>query len=260
MGLNNKIAIVTGAGQGIGREIALRLAKDCAKVVAADINSQGLEETNTLAKKEHGATLSTLIVDIRSEKSIVDMVTKSLSINGCIDILVNNSGITGPMKSIEAISIEEWDETFAVNLRGMFLCCKHVIGTMKKQMNGAIVNMASITGKCPLPQRTPYAASKIGVIGLTRTLAAEVGKWNIRVNSVCPGSVEGPRQKLVYQGIMKYSGKSYDEILKEKLESTPLGKLISPKSVAAVVSFLCSEDASMMTGQDINVSGGRIMY
>jgi NAD(P)-dependent dehydrogenase (short-subunit alcohol dehydrogenase family) len=164
------------------------------------------------------------------------------------------------MKSIEAISIEEWDETFAVNLRGMFLCCKHVIGTMKKQMNGAIVNMASITGKCPLPQRTPYAASKIGVIGLTRTLAAEVGKWNIRVNSVCPGSVEGPRQKLVYQGIMKYSGKSYDEILKEKLESTPLGKLISPKSVAAVVSFLCSEDASMMTGQDINVSGGRIMY
>ena len=100
----------------------------------------------------------------------------------------------------------------------------------------------------------------MGVIGLTRTLAAEVGRWNIRVNSICPGAVEGPRQKMVIEGIMQYSGKSYEQVVQEKTEATPLRTLIDPKFVAGVVSFLCSKDAAMMTGQDINVSGGRIMY
>jgi len=131
---------------------------------------------------------------------------------------------------------------------------------MKKQEKGSIVNIASITGKRPLTQRLPYAASKMGVIGLTRTLAAEVGKFNIRVNAVCPGAVEGPRLKRVFEGIMKYSGKSWDQVVAERLESTPLKTLIDPIYIAAVVAFLCSEDAAMMTGEDVNVSAGDVMF
>ncbi len=258
--LDNQVAIVTGAGQGIGREIAVRLSKDGAAVLGADINQAGIEETAAIVAREYGGRFFPLMADIRSEESVIGIIKAARSICGRIDILVNNSGIAGPIKHVEDITSDEWDETFAINLRGMFLCTKYVIGEMKRQMKGCVVNMASITGKCPLPQRSPYAASKMGVIGFTRTIAAEVGKWNIRVNAICPGSVEGPRQRVVYEGIMKYSGKSYEEVLKEKLESTPLGKLIDPKYVAGVVSFLCSEDASMMTGQDINISGGRIMY
>ncbi len=258
--LENQVAIVTGGGQGIGREIALRLAKDGAYVLVTDINAEGCRETADMIIEQYGPKAKVSITDITQEARIEDMIREALKIYNRIDILVNNSGIAGPIKYIEDISIAEWDQTMAVNLRGTFLCCKHVIPIMKNQKKGSIVNIASITGKCPLHQRTPYAASKMGVIGLTRTLAAEVGSWNIRVNSICPGSVEGPRQKMVFEGIMKYSGKSYEQVVQEKTDATPLRTLINPKFVGSVVSFLCSKDAAMMTGQDINVSGGRIMY
>lgn len=260
MVLENQVAIVTGGGQGIGREIALRLARDGAYVLVTDINVEGCRETADMIIEQHGPKAKVAITDITQEARIEDMVQEALKIDNQIDILVNNSGIAGPIKYIEDISIAEWDQTMAINLRGTYLCCKHVIPIMKNQKKGSIVNIASITGKCPLHQRTPYAASKMGVIGLTRTLAAEVGSWNIRVNSICPGSVEGPRQQMVFEGIMKYSGKSYEQVVQEKTEATPLRTLIHPKFIAGVVSFLCSEDAAMMTGQDINVSGGRIMY
>ena len=260
MRLENQVAVVTGGGQGIGREIALRLAGDGARVLLADINEKGCRETADRISNETDSEARVAITDIVEESQVSVMIQDAMKIDNRIDILVNNSGIAGPIKNIEDISLEDWDRTMAINLRGAFLCCKHVIPHMKKQKKGSIVNIASITGKCPLTQRAPYAASKMGVIGLTRTLAAEVGKWNIRVNAICPGSVEGPRQKLVFEGIMKYSGKSYEQVVAEKVEATPLKALIHPKFVAGVVSFLCSEDAAMMTGQDINVSGGRIMY
>jgi NAD(P)-dependent dehydrogenase (short-subunit alcohol dehydrogenase family) len=260
MRLNEEIAIVTGGGQGIGREIALRLAQEGAIVFIADVDANGARETERIIFDMCGRKASVVLTDVSQEKQTEHLVRETLKTNNRIDILVNNAGIMGPVKNIEDIAVEEWDQTMAVNLRGMFLCCKYVVPVMKRQEKGSIVNIASITGKRPLTQRLPYAVSKMGVIGLTRTLAAEVGKFNIRVNAVCPGAVEGPRLKRVFEGIMKYSGKSWDQVVAERLESTPLKTLIDPKQIAAVVAFLCSEDAAMMTGEDVNVSAGAVMF
>jgi len=260
MRLNSQVAIVTGGGQGIGRQIALRLGQEGALVVIADIDAQGAGQTAELIIQDGGRAAQAIRTDISDEKQVVNLIQGALAIDNRIDILINNSGIMGPVKNIEDITLDEWTATMAVNLNGMFLCCKHVVPTMKKQGRGSIVNISSVTGKRPLTQRTPYAASKMGVIGLTRTLAAEVGKWRIRVNAVCPGAVTGPRQDKVYEGIMKFSGKTRTQILAERAELAALKTFVDPKDVAAVVAFLCSEDAARMTGQDLNVCAGAVMY
>lgn len=260
MGLDGEIAIVTGAGLGIGQQIALRLAQDGAFICMVDVDENGLRETEEMISKYHGKKTKVILTDVSQEGQVENMVKEALKVDNRIDILVNNAGIMGPIKNVEDILLEEWEQTMAVNLRGVFLGCRYVVPVMKRQNKGSIVNIASVTGKRPLTQRLPYAASKMGVMGLTRTLAAEVGKYKIRVNSVCPAGVEGPRLKKVFEGIMKYSGKTWDQVIAERLESIPLRTLISPKYIAAIVAFLCSEDAGMMTGQDVNVSAGAVMY
>jgi NAD(P)-dependent dehydrogenase (short-subunit alcohol dehydrogenase family) len=260
MRLERQIAIVTGGGQGIGQQISLRLAEEGAIVVIADINELGSWETAEMIANAGKLKARVIPTDVSSEKQVADLIQATLNQEHRIDILVNNSGIMGPVKSIEDISVEEWDATMAVNLRGIFLCCKYAIPQMKIQEKGSIVNISSVTGKRPLTQRTPYAASKMGVIGLTRTLAAEVGKWKIRVNAVCPAGVTGKRLDRVYEGIMKHTGKTREEVIAERIGVSPLQSFVDPKYIAAVVAFLCSEDAAMMTGQDINISGGAVMY
>jgi NAD(P)-dependent dehydrogenase (short-subunit alcohol dehydrogenase family) len=260
MRLHKQIAIVTGGGQGIGREIALRLSQEGATVVIGDINTQGAAETvETISHGSNGKAIS-VPTDLIHEDQVVRLVNAAMEVSGRIDILVNNSGIAGPMKNIEDITAKEWDETMAVNVRGMFFCCRHTIPIMKRQNQGSIVNIASVTGKRALTQRTPYATSKMGVIGFTRTLAAEVGPWNIRINAVCPGIVSGLRLEQVFQGIARHTGKSRDRIAAERVENTALKRFVDPKDIAALVAFLCSEDAATMTGQDINVSAGSVMY
>lgn len=260
MALDNHIAIVTGGGQGIGEQIALRLAREGAAVVIADTNTEGARKVAATIASTGGREATVVPTDVSVEEQVVGLVRHVGTMGGRIDILVNNVGIMGPVKNIEDISCEEWQETLRVNLTGMFLCCKHVVPVMKRQRAGSIVNIASVTGKRSLPQRSPYAASKMGVIGLTRTLAAEVGAWKIRVNAVCPGAVRGPRQDLVYAGIAKFSGKSPAQVMAERADLAALKTLVDPRDVAAVVAFLCSPDAGMMTGQDVNVSAGAVMY
>ena len=260
MRLDNQVAIVTGGGQGIGRQIALRLGQEGAAVVIADLDAPGAEHTAALILQAGGPAAQAMPTDIADEKQVVTLIQGALALDHRIDILINNAGIMGPVKNIEDITLEEWTATLAVNLTGMFLCCKHVVPTMKHQGSGSIVNISSVTGKRPLTQRTPYATSKMGVLGLTRTLAAEVGPWKIRVNAVCPGAVTGPRQDKVYAGIMQFSGKTRAQILAERAEIAALKTFVDPTEVAAVVAFLCSEDAAMMTGQDLNVCAGAVMY
>jgi len=260
MKLKNRKAVVTGGGQGLGRQIALRLAQEGASVVIADINEAGARETAQMIARDGRPEASVVLTDIRQESQVTAMMETALGVDRRIDILVNNSGIMGPVKFIEDITVDEWDDTLAVNLRGMFLCCKQAVPAMKKQGRGCIVNIASITGKRALTERTPYAASKMGVIGLTRTLAAEVGRWKIRVNAVCPGAIIGPRLDRVLEGIMTFSGKSREQVTAERVAATALHTFIDPKDVAAVVAFLCTDDAAMITGQDINVCGGTVMY
>jgi NAD(P)-dependent dehydrogenase (short-subunit alcohol dehydrogenase family) len=260
MWLTNQVAVVTGAAREIGQQIAFRLAHEGAFVIIADTDEKGSVDTVKEISRRYGRKSKAVVTDITSEDQVINMIDAALNVGNRVEILINNAGIAGPIDNIEDICVDEWEATMAVNLRGMFLCCKHVIPIMKRHNGGSIVNIASITGKRPLPQRIPYATSKMGVIGFTRTLAAEVGKWKIRVNAVCPGSVKGARQKIVFEGIMKFSGKSWNEVVSERTELSPLKTLIDQKYIAGVVAFLCSEDSAMMTGQDINVSAGAVMY
>jgi NAD(P)-dependent dehydrogenase (short-subunit alcohol dehydrogenase family) len=260
MRLEGQVAVVTGGGQGIGEQIALRLASEGAAVVIADVDEAGARRAADTIASQEGREARAIPADVSDEAQVIGLMANALAVAGRIDILVNNAGIMGPVKNIEDIAIEEWRATMAVNLDGMFLCCKHAVPIMKRQGGGSIVNIASVTGKRPLTQRTPYAASKMGAIGLTRTLAAEVGRWKIRVNAVCPGSVTGPRQNLVAEGIMQFTGKSREQVFAERADLSALKTFVDPRHVAAVVAFLCTEDAAMMTGQDINVSAGAVMY
>jgi NAD(P)-dependent dehydrogenase (short-subunit alcohol dehydrogenase family) len=260
MKMNNKTAIVTGAGQEIGRHIAFRLARDGAYVYATDIVKEKAEETASLIEQQYGKKARALKTDVTDEDEVASLIETVMQYDKKIDILINNAGIPGPVKQIEDVSYEEWAATIAVNLTGVFFCCKYCVPVMKEQRQGNIVNISSASGKRPMGFRLPYATTKMGVIGFTRSLALEVGKWNIRVNSVCPGSVVGPRQSLVFEGIMKSTGKSWEEVAKEKKESAPLHSFVDPEDVASVVSFLVSEDSNKITGEDINVSAGAVMY
>ncbi len=260
MRVKELVAIVTGGGQGIGRAIAVRLAQEGARVVVADVDTAGAEATAALIKESGGPPALSIPTDVADESQVLALVRQAAALDERIDILVNNAGIMGPVKAVEDIGVDEWTATFAVNLTGTFLCCKHVVPRMKQQRSGSIVNIASVTGKRPLTHRSPYAASKMGVIGLTRTLAAEVGPWKIRVNAVCPGAVTGPRQDKVYEGIARFSGKPLTQVRAERAELAALKTFVDAKDVAAVVAFLCSADAAMMTGQDVNVSAGAVMY
>jgi NAD(P)-dependent dehydrogenase (short-subunit alcohol dehydrogenase family) len=256
---DNRAAIVTGAGQGIGRTIAVELASEGTDVLIADISPEEMDETKRLVE-EHGQTAVCQYTDLREEEDVDAAVERAREAFGRIDILVNNSGISGPTLPAEDILTEDWDNTLGVNLRGTFLITREVLPTMKEQEYGRIVNVASATAKRPVEHRTPYAASKSGLIGFTRSLAAEVGRDNINVNVICPGSVEGDRIERVFRNHAEAAGVPYEEVKGAELDKSARKELVRPESVATVVSFLCSEDASQITGQDINVSAGKIMY
>ena len=256
----NKVVIITGGGRGIGKSIALRFVKENAYIVLADIDEYASAETINFINRKNKKKVRFLKTDVSDETQVLSMINEVYKDYGKIDVLVNNCGIAGPIKFAEEVTLEEWEKTLAVNLRSMFLCVKYTLPIMKKNNEGVIVNISSATGKRPLPMRLPYATSKMGVIGFTRTLAAEVGKYNIRVNAVCPGAVTGERQKVAFEGIMKYTGKNWDEVVEDKTEDTALKTLIDPNYIANAVAFLCSKEAAMITGEDINVTAGAIMY
>ncbi len=257
MRLKDKVAIVTGASQGIGQVIATRLAEEGAKVVLAARTKANLEAT---AQKitDGGGTCLVLPTDITVESAVSQMVVDTLSAHGTIDILINNSGVAGEMGPLEEISLEGWEACFAVNVTGMFLCCKHVVPIMKEKRSGRIVNISSMTGKRPLANRSPYSASKMAVIGLTRTLAFEVGEYGVTVNTVCPGATEGERIRRVIANEAEALGISLEEA--EKNFTGALGQLVESEDTASMCVYLCSEEGRHMTAQDINVTGGLCWY
>jgi NAD(P)-dependent dehydrogenase (short-subunit alcohol dehydrogenase family) len=257
--LKGKVAIVTGAGAGIGRAIAERFAKEGAAVLLADKSEEAGQSAAKEIRRAGGKSLFSPC-DVSREEDVRDMVETAARELGCPDILVNNAGVAGPVRQAVDVDLDEWKATLAVNIDSVFLCCKYVIPHMKRNRGGSIINIASVSGKRPLPYRSAYTTSKMGVIGFTRTLAAEVGQWGIRVNSVCPGSVTGERQKIVFQGIMKSTGKSYEEVKEMKAEAAALKCFVDPGDVAALVLFLAAEESAKITGQDINVSAGAVMY
>lgn len=252
-------AIVTGGGRGIGQAICVRLAQDGADVVVADLDPAEMSETKRLVENEGQRALA-IETDVTELESVQDTVDTALDEFDGIGILVNNAGVAGPTSPCEEIEQDAWDATTNVNLRGPFFMCREVIPVMKEQGYGRVVNIASVTGKKPLLNRTPYAATKMGLIGFTRTLALEVGEHDINVNAICPGSVDGPRIRGVFEQQAEATGRTYDEVRTEVEDQSPRNELVDREDIANTAAYLCSDDASRITGQDINVSAGKVMY
>jgi len=248
MDLLGKVAIVTGAGRGLGWAIAERLAKDGAKTVIAEIDWPSAKEKASALQQMKREALA-VRVDVSQWADVQEMIKQVMNKFGRIDILVNNAGILGPYSPAEEYPEDLWDQVIAVNLKGAFLCCKAVIPIMKKQGSGNIVNIASVAGKEGNASMAPYSASKGGIIALTKTLGKELATGNVRVNAVSPALLETDMAKAMTP--------AQRALLTSKI---PMGRLGKPEEVAAVVKFLVSDEASFVTGQCYDISGGRSVY
>ena len=257
--LKDKVAVVTGAGRGIGREIAVTLAREGADVALAARNAEALEETRAQVKSL-GRKALVAVTDITDAANVDDSARHILEHFGRVDLLVNNSGVGGPSAALWETDPADWESTFAVNVTGTFLCCRAFLPSMIERRSGVVVIIGSMTGKRPLWGRTPYAASKLALVGLTRTLALETGPYGVRVNLISPGAVEGERIEWMMRKQAEGRGISVDEVRTELAGGSPLNRLVEPGEVAAAVVFLASDGARSITGEDMNVSAGLVTY
>jgi len=253
--LQNRSAIVTGAGRGIGRGIAMGLAREGAKVMVVDIDREGLRRT---VQDIQGAGLQAegMTVDLADHAQIIQMVERSVNQFGRLDILVNNAGVLKTIPLLE-LEVEEWDRELAVNLRAVFLTSKYAGRVMVKQKSGRIINISSTAGKIGAPGQGAYCAAKSGVIGLTQVLAIELGPHGVTVNALCPGNTDTEMMRTVLTFRAKSRGQTFDELAEGILAKTPLGRFGRPEDIAQTVVFLDSPASSYITGQAINVCGGR---
>ncbi len=245
--VDGKIALVTGAGSGIGRATALVFAREGAKVVVADIVVDGGEETVRQIKAAGGEALF-VKADMARAAEVEAMVQKAVTIYGRLDCAHNNAGIEGATGKTADYREEDWDRVIRVNLTGVWFCMKYEISQMLKQGGGAIVNTASDAGLLGVPQMPAYVASKHGVVGLTKTAALEYAKSGIRVNAVCPGVIKTP---MVERITGQRAGRA------ERMAAIePVGRMGKPEEIAEAVVWLCSEAASFVTGLPMSVDGG----
>ncbi|NRA86495.1 MAG: 3-oxoacyl-ACP reductase FabG [Rhizobiales bacterium] len=244
--LNNKTAIVTGAGSGIGRAIAIRLATEGAKVIANDLNPDAVEQTIAQIKKM-GLVAMPSIGDVTIPEDVEATFSLCEKNWGSCDILVNNAGIV-QQKAFVELSVDDWDRMISVHLRGCFLGCQRAIKSMLVKKSGVIVNMASQLGQIGAAELVHYSAAKAGIIGLTKALAREVSQHGIRVNTVAPGPIDT-------ELTMKLS----ETWRKMKTAQLPLGQFGTAEDVAATVSFLVSDDAKIYVGQTLGPNSGDVM-
>jgi NAD(P)-dependent dehydrogenase (short-subunit alcohol dehydrogenase family) len=257
--LNGAVVVVTGAGKGIGREIALAFARAGAVLALAGRDLTGLSETREMTEALGGHALE-VPADIRALDEVEAMAARVLDELGRVNVLVCNSGVAGPTAPLWEISPEDWEETLRVNITGTFLCCRALLPAMIDRRTGAIIVIGSVTGKRPLHGRTPYATSKLGLVGLVRTLAWETGGHGIRVNLISPGYVAGARIDRVIDAQAQALGMEPALARERLVSSSPLERLTAPEHVAAAAVFLASPAAASITGEDLNVSAGVVMY
>jgi sorbitol-6-phosphate 2-dehydrogenase len=258
--LKDKVAIVTGAAQGLGEAIAHRLAEEGAAVVVADINIDKAQAVADSIIKEHGSRSIAVQADVTDEKSVEKMVRAAVEKFARLDILVSNAGIL-KAHDIAEFPYEDWKRVLDVNLNGYFLCAREAAKVMIGQKSGVIIQINSKSGKKGSFRNSAYASSKFGGMGLTQSIALDLAPYGIRVNAVCPGNLlDSPLWKdSLYDQYAKKWGITKEEVRRKYTEQVPLGRGCSYDDVCNIVVFLASDKSSYMTGQAINVTGGQEM-
>jgi NAD(P)-dependent dehydrogenase (short-subunit alcohol dehydrogenase family) len=244
--------LITAGAQGIGREFARAFAANGAKVFICDIDLKSLD---ALAKEIPG--LIAKLCDMASRAQIERMVPDAVSALGGLDVLINNAGIAGLTLPVDQYPPDDWDKVIAVNLTAMFDVTRLAIPHLKKSKSGAIINMASIAGRFGFANRSPYAATKWGVIGFTKTLAIELGEWGIRANAIAPGAVAGDRIERVFAGRAQIGGKTLDEVRAQAMAEQSIKAMIDPKDIAQLAVFLASDAAKSISGQVMPIDNDR---
>jgi NAD(P)-dependent dehydrogenase (short-subunit alcohol dehydrogenase family) len=254
----DKVVLITGAGRGIGRAMALRFAQEGANIVAADIEP-ALAESTAAAVKELGRQGLPLKVDVTQQGDIQRMVTQTVEHFRRIDVLCNNAGVLR-FQDMFDITEADWDFVNDVNTKGVFFVMQAVAREMVKRRSGKIVNTASISGKQPEPHFLHYGVSKAGVIHMTKSAAVVLAPYNINVNAVCPGTTVTDMSLMATAGRAKILGVSVEEAIKTREAQIPIGRRNQPDDIAAMAAFLASPDADQITGQAVNVDGGLVTY
>ncbi|MFM0474525.1 3-oxoacyl-ACP reductase FabG [Paraburkholderia strydomiana] len=243
MKLNGKVAIITGAGQGIGAATALKFAREGAVVIACDMNLDAVATVAHLCR-EAGGKADAFAVDVTNRTQVDEMVAKVRGTYGRIDVVVNNAGITRDAR-LQKMTLQQFDDVIDVNLRGVFHTAQAVVDTMIEQGSGVILNASSVVGIYGNYGQTNYAAAKFGVIGFTKTWSRELGPKGIRVNAVAPGFIDTPILKTIPE-----------DVLTKMRDQVPLRRLGKPEEIASIYAFLASDEASYVNGAVIEATGG----
>jgi NAD(P)-dependent dehydrogenase (short-subunit alcohol dehydrogenase family) len=258
MELQGQVAIVTGAGRGIGRATALELAKLGADIVIAELDQNGADGTAKLVK-DLGRRAAVIPTDVTKRADLAQMAERTKSQFGRIDILINNAGIYRAAATLD-VTEEHWDAIMTINAKAVFFASQAVLPAMIAAKRGSIVSLASMAGKIGSKTNLPYNASKAAVVSMTKSLALAHAADGIRVNCVCPGFVETDMWQMVARDQSKLLGMTPDEFTRAREKSVPLGRMEKPQDVANVIAFLCTDRAGYMTGQALSVDGGLVMH
>ncbi|MGE0118802.1 MAG: SDR family oxidoreductase [Dongiaceae bacterium] len=248
--IKDKRVIITAAATGIGHATAESFLAAGAKVHVCDIDEAGLKRFKTAQP-----TLGMTVADVSDAAQVDRLFDEASAHLGGLDVMVNNAGIAGPTGNIEDLKPEDWRRTLAVNLDATYLCCRRAAPVLKKNGSGAIINLSSAAGIFGFARRTPYAAAKWAIVGLTKSLALELGPFGIRVNAICPGAVEGDRIERVIRAEAKASGRAEEQVRKDMVRYSAMKTFVDPKDIANMILFLCSSAGARVSGQALSVDG-----